>query len=230
MTVHITAANSIDLDSTPGPAFTGTTGVGVQDTLIVDANAFLVSEISGDGAHLTGSWTAIINGEVVAFGAAWIEVIPNGLSDVSNVTVGRTGDVFGLSSGLLFEEAAGKITNRGTISGGHDGITGDSGVGSQATFVNSGLIQGGTFGLNLFDGTHTIINSGTIRGGAFQSAIVSSGETHLTNSGKLEGNVVFGHENDTFTDFKKLGTVIKNGTVSGVIGLGGGDDHFWWSE
>jgi Ca2+-binding RTX toxin-like protein len=217
MVHHITATTSVDTPSGDAFAFAST-----DDELIVDANAFLISQGSGDGARLTGFLNVTINGEVGAFGSGFdgLAVL---LSPLTDVTIGKTGDVFGGESGILFKAAGGSIINLGTISGGVEGIKGESAVGNQVSFVNAGLIQGVNFGLNLGDGTHTIINSGTISG---VDAIISGGENHLTNSGKLEGGVRFASLDDTFTDFKKVGHVIKNGTVSGVIDLGPGTDHF----
>ena len=69
MTVHITAANSSDVVS--GNAFTGTAGVGAQDTLIVDANAFLIFGKRGGAEQFSRAHgTAIINGVVGSFGAS----------------------------------------------------------------------------------------------------------------------------------------------------------------
>lgn len=225
MVHHIT----VKMGSNDNPSGDGFALASDGDELIVDANAFLISDSGGDGARLTGFLNVTINGEVGAFGSSFVglAVLPSGLTPVADVTIGKTGDVFGGDSGLLFKEEAGSITNRGTISGGQDGITGSSSSVSQAFIINSGLIQGGTDGLNLGLGTHTIINSGTIRGGQSGSAIVSAGEAHLTNSGRLEGDVSFGgNTDDTFTDFKKVGHLIKNGAVSGIVDLGSGDDHF----
>lgn len=217
MVHHITAATSVDTPSGDAFAFAST-----DDEFIVDANAFLISESSGDGARLTGFLNVTVNGEVEAFSSGFdgLAVL---LSPATDITIGKTGDVFGGESGLLFKANGGSVINLGTISGGQDGIKGATSVGSQVSFVNSGLIQGVNHGLNLGDGTHTIINSGTIMG---VDAIVAGGENHLTNSGKLEGGVRFANLDDTFTDFKKVGHVIKNGTVSGVIDLGPGTDHF----
>lgn len=85
---HITAADSVDQPA--GDAFTGTG----PDTLIVDADAFLISESGGNGARLSGAWTATINGVVAGFGSVrdGLSVSALSISDVSNVKVGKTGD------------------------------------------------------------------------------------------------------------------------------------------
>ena len=52
-----------------------------------------------------------------------------------------------------------------------------------------------------------------------------AGTAHITNAGLLVGDVGTGSQNDVFTDFKLVGTKIINGSVAGVINLGGGGDH-----
>jgi Ca2+-binding RTX toxin-like protein len=162
-----------------GDAFTS---AGPDFTMVVDANiAFLISESGGNGATLTGSWNVVVNGEVAAFDVNYNGIgIVGGVSVVTNITVGSSGDVFG-----------------------------------------------GFAGLNLGSGSHTVVNKGAISGGSY--SIGSSGLMKVTNIGTLNGGVIFSFSNandDIFTNFQKVGKVIKNGTVIGVIALGAGDDHF----
>jgi len=167
---HITEATSVYTGS--GTAFTGTG----PDTLIVDADAFLISESGGNGATLTGSWDVVINGQVAAFEGNGIKV-NSAVSDVVNITVGSSGDVFGSD----FD-----------------------------------------FGLNLGSGKNTILNKGTITG------LLSAGPMKVTNIGIFHGFVgCSGVTDDTFTNFQKVGKVIKNGTIHGLIDLGAGGDHFF---
>jgi Ca2+-binding RTX toxin-like protein len=170
---HITAASSVYQAS--GNAFTGTG----PDTLIVDANAFLISEVGGYAALLAGSWNVIVNGEVEALDGVGSGFRFNGSSlDVTKVTVGSAGDVFG-----------------------------------------------GFVGLNLGSGFYTIVNKGTISGSSF--SINSAFLMKVTNIGTLNGDVIStGVGDDIFTNFQKVGKVIKSGTVVGTIDLGAGVDHF----
>ena len=62
MVQHITAADTSSKEVANGNALHATG----PDKLIVDAGAFLISDNSGDGARLDGSWTAIVNGQVSA--------------------------------------------------------------------------------------------------------------------------------------------------------------------
>ena len=132
--------------------------------------------------------------------------------------------MFGSNRGINFKEGGGSIKNLGTISSLNETVVWDATTPGNLTIINSGLIAGVHSGVTLEAGSATIVNTGTIRGDDF--SIISGSATHLTNSGKLEGGVLFGDGADTFADFKKVGHVIKNGTVSGVIDLGNGDDHF----
>lgn len=171
--VHITAANSIDSTSPDALTASG------PDTLIVDADAFIIEEAAGVAARLDGAWTIRINGEVGTFANNFaIDLAPDSPADTSKIIIGKRGDVFGSNAALNLSQPV-TITNFGTIT---------SGIGTP-----------------------------TIKGNF---------ETHIINAGFLFGDVLTAEENDSFTNFKKVGHHIKNGTVVGVIDLGPGDDHF----
>jgi Ca2+-binding RTX toxin-like protein len=170
---HIKAATSIDSPS--GDAFSE---LG-PDTLIVDADAFIIAETSGVAARLAGAWTIRINGEVGTFANNFaIDLAPDSPADTTKIIVGKRGDVFGANAALNLSEPV------------------------------------------------TIINLGTISSGIGTPTIKGNFETHIINAGFLFGDVLTAEENDSFTNFKKVGHHIKNGTVVGVIDLGPGDDHF----
>ena len=171
--VHITAANSIDSTSPDALTASG------PDTLIVDADAFIIDETAGVAARLDGAWTIRINGEVGTFANNFaIDLAPDSPADTSKIIIGKRGDVFGSNAALNLSQPV-TITNFGTIT---------SGIGTP-----------------------------TIKGNF---------ETHIINAGFLFGDVLTAEENVSFTNFKKVGHHIKNGTVVGVIDLDGGDDHF----
>src|SRR4029079_2898960 len=171
--VHITAANSIDSTSPDALTASG------PDTLIVDANAFIIEETAGVAARPDGARTIRINGEVGTFANNFaIDLAPDSPADTSKIIIGKRGDVFGSNAALNLSQPV-TITNFGTIT---------SGIGTP-----------------------------TIKGNF---------ETHIINAGFLFGDVLTAEENDSFTNFKKVGHHIKNGTVVGVIDLDGGDDHF----
>src|SRR4029079_7326173 len=99
---HITAKNSVWISSTPDYAFSGTG----PDTLIVDADAFLITSFSGfyDAVRIYDEWTVVINGSVAglagsAEGIVLFETNSNNTT-VSHITVGKTGDVFGDDAGI----------------------------------------------------------------------------------------------------------------------------------
>jgi Ca2+-binding RTX toxin-like protein len=180
MVHHITAATSNE--EAAGDAFIDS---GPDFALLVDANAFLISDSLGNGVRLLGAgpWTATINGEVGAFGAGRSGMFSASTTSVT-LTVGKTGTVFsGVDTGQVAIE---------------------------------------------FDGAATVVNRGTIAGDT--GSLVVVGVANVTNAGLLVGDVSFGaginSHDDIFTNFKKINGVIKNGTVDGIIDLGGGADHF----
>jgi Ca2+-binding RTX toxin-like protein len=206
-------------------------------TLIVDAGGYLISESGGGGAVLEGSWTVVINGAVGAFGAAktGFEYDLGANSDVLKLTVGSTGDIFGVTKGVdFFASGAGAtISNKGAIFGGNIGILATApGANTPLSIINSGLIHGGGAGIELDFGTLTLVNSSTISGSTFSIHGIDTGllipaTTHITNYGALQGDVLLADGgDDSFTNFKNVRHVIKSGSVNGVIDLGDGKDHF----
>ena len=218
---HITAADSVDQPS--GDAFTGSG----PDTLIVDADASLISESGGNGARLSGAWTVTINGVVAGFGSLrdGLSVSALSISDVSNVKVGKTGDIFGDNVGVSLDQA-GTLTNRGSVSGGSLGIKVDGTGNGILTIKNSGSIESNDHAVSLNAGIVNLFNTGTIKGGAGALSIFGGGETHITNSGTFIGDVLLGNVDDIFTNFAKVGKIIKSGFVAGEIDLAGGADRF----
>jgi hypothetical protein len=219
---HITSGNSRDVSGTDAFNEAG------PGTLIVDAGAFLISRSGGDGAVLTGSWTVTINGAVESFPEFSFDgILVNASSDTTSIEIGAAGDVAG-HTGISFSQA-GSVINAGAITGESGGLfIGGSGN----VFVNNtGLIEAIETAVTSFTtGILTLVNSGTIiRTGDDLSFAIGTGantETHLTNSGRMIGGVQLGDGGDSFTNFKKVGHVIKSEFVSDPIDLGGGDDHF----
>ena len=145
MTLHIKATDTgpfASIYDINGNALTATG----PDSLIVDANAFLISQINGYGADLTGSWKVNVNGTVGSLDLTHSGMrITGAPADRTTVTIGRTGELFGRGAGLDFEQA-GKIINKGIISGFNNGIFISSNA-TDATLVNSGVIKGDLFGV-----------------------------------------------------------------------------------
>lgn len=85
--------------------------------------------------------------------------------------------------------------------------------------TNSGQIGGN---VELGDGVNAVTNSGTI--GAKVSG--GTGIDTVTNAGVIKSDVDLGSDNDVFTDFMLVSGALKNGSVTGKIDLGDGDDRF----
>src|SRR3990172_9207042 len=62
------------------------------------------------------------------------------------------------------------------------------------------------------DGAGTIVNLGTVAGDTGSITVV--GLANITNAGLLGGDVLTGGSGDTFTNFKTINGVVKNGTVN----------------
>jgi hypothetical protein len=90
MVQHITATNSIYYPTSSFPAAFTATG---PDTLIVDADAYIISK-SATAVQLTGTWTVQINGQVEAFEHHIAGMSISGTSsDTATVVSGMHGEI-----------------------------------------------------------------------------------------------------------------------------------------
>ena len=106
---HVTAATSVV--AATGDALNDQTG----GSLIVDPNAFLITQNLGDGADLKGFKSVTINGTVGTFDPALFGVFATALNstDVLTMTVGAGGFLFGGSAGFYSQDEVVKLTNKG---------------------------------------------------------------------------------------------------------------------
>jgi Ca2+-binding RTX toxin-like protein len=71
----------------------------------------------------------------------------------------------------------------------------------------------------------TLTNLGKLSGGFI--AILADGKSIITNAGTIDGHVFLHGDDDIFTDFKKVGKVIKSGKLLDSMDLGDGADKFF---
>ena len=196
-----------------------------NDPLITGAitvtGAGLISEtVAGSALRLEGGAYAVtVNGLVSATGASFYGLelgvaAPATPAQISAMTVGATGEVFGRVVGISAFHAA-NITNDGLIAGG-SGIYIQGGTVGY-TVVNRGEISAdpGSYGI-LTDGagTHTITNAGTITG-RIEGSFADPSIEIITNSGTLTGPIYARDGADRVTN---------SGLIEGAIYLDGGDD------
>lgn len=208
-------------------------------TLTVKADGFFITTFgSADTFTLGGNWIVNILGAIGTYvaGKGALTIGTPNLATLSSLAVGAGGDIFGDAFGI-FTESRTNIVNRGSIS-----ATGGSGVGifesNNATgdykIVNSGHIsarQGGATGIMLQgEGVHTVVNSGTITvpfGFAIQGQTSTfTGTDKITNTGTIFGEIQLGLGDDAFTNFAKVGKIVKHGLTNSLIDLGDGNDVF----
>jgi peptidase M10/serralysin-like protein len=202
-------------------------------TLLVEAQGVAIST-DDDTALLADNWTINILGAIGTFGTGKFAIVVGTpeFATLSSITVGAGGDVFGASGGSgIFTYSRTNIVNKGSISG-EDGIRESSQATGDYKIVNSGHISAGTTGDGIAldgEGVHTIVNSGTISA-AFGFAIHGQTSTfigieHVTNTGIISGEIQLGLGDDVFTDFAKVGKILKHGHVF-LVDLGDGNDVF----
>lgn len=130
------------------------------------------------------------------------------------VDVVNSGNITADNDGVVVAGDEVNLTNSANITGGRNGVTIN---GDEANLTNSGVIEGAEDGVEITGRDFVVVNSGIIRGVNAIDASQSDGGNSITNSGRLEGNVLLGDGDDIFT---------SSGTVDGAINLGGGDDSF----
>jgi len=146
-------------------------------------------------------------------------------SGAATAHVANFGSIIGASVGVFFtHNAAGcSIDNSGSIYGAIDGVLDNSDNGTAATVRNSGTIGGGTDGVKiqtLFGLTTAIVNTGRISGttNAIDSA-GNQGKVDLVNHGVIDGTV-------TFAGTGAGDVVVNDGTITGPVLFGGGNDSY----
>ena len=208
---------------------------GPGGTIIVDPTARVLSNDPFlDAMDLGGGgWNVTISGLVFSYGRAIF--LGDASAVVSNIKINAGAEIFGGSFGILANHAT-NIVNAGRISSKTNsaGIWENNGGDFTIRNLKAGVIEGGGAGI-LADGlgVHTITNAGIIASFGGGAAIVGDdGIEKVTNWGRIEGppfiggGAHLGGGNDIFTNFEKVGGVIKHGIVTGIIELGVGDDIF----
>jgi outer membrane autotransporter protein len=194
----------------------GTNSIGIQG-LGAPANITNFGVISGStNAILLGAGGTITNdagGSITATTDQAI-LITGGTGTVLNNAGGKIEGVGAASIGIEGVKAIVNITNFGVISGSTNAIvlgaggaiTNDAGGSITATTDQAILINGGN---------ESITNLGTITGGngIAIDARSSSGNTTLTNSATIKGNVELGNGTNTVT-------LITGGIINGNLNLG----------
>ena len=213
--------------------FSSTTDTG-PGTIIVDPFARIVAVPSTNALTLLdGAWDIVVSGTVFSGSETAIALTTPG-SFVSNITIKNGADIFGGVDGIFAAHAT-NITNAGRFTA-KNNLAGIAEIGDgDFTIKNlkTGVIEGGDLGITILGlGTHAISNAGKIA--VYTTDILfgiaaisgSGGIENVTNWGVIQGNALLGGGSDAFTNFKKVGGIIKQGTVTGVIDLGPGDDIF----
>jgi Ca2+-binding RTX toxin-like protein len=161
-------------------------------------------------------------GSVWGKGAAGIYSVSGNSSILNNGTIG--GDFSAITieeSGL---ESHSRLVNRGEIVGNTAAVRLYLFSGADYTLENlaGGVISGGAIGLEISCSNScdvTIVNAGLITARGY--AIFTDGPPQsisLTNSGKIDGDVVLGAGADVIDS--------RNGQIDGLVSLGGGTDRF----
>jgi Ca2+-binding RTX toxin-like protein len=214
----------------------GTTYASYEDTAPDTGHgAILVDRLAAISTSLTNTdaltleaapWLVTVNGNISAVDGDGI-VLKSPGPGLSTVTIGAKANIVADHAFGIGVSAAHRanITNAGHITGHLAGI-GETGDGNfRIANSKTGEIVSDLFGIVVESlGTHTIVNAGKIESSF--TIRTASGIEHVTNSGTLIGYVDLGDGNDSFTNFKKVGKIVKNGIVDGQIDLGAGNDSF----
>jgi Ca2+-binding RTX toxin-like protein len=209
---RITPTTSVLTTGNYAHAFTSDTPG--EDSLLVDANAYLQTEgIAARSAFFanTKAWKVTVNGSIVSkqsdailFGAG---------NAVSSLSIGASGIVDSdgiLGSGIVAYSGV-NIVNAGTIDASRSGVA--FGGAASHNIKNTGVIRGGTYSVEDIDGlsADSITNSGTLYG----AVSLNGGNDVVTNTGLIANIVITGNGNDTLKNTNDIGATIY---------LGDGDD------
>jgi Ca2+-binding RTX toxin-like protein len=217
----ITAGTSVE-----NPAGNGFTGLAVDPdkNLLVNANAFLISDAGGNGARLLGSgWNVTINGEVGAFGGGFTGLF---FAGDAILTIGKTGSVFsGVDTGADAIECGGAITlvNFGTVAGDVEAIQvpGLAKITNAGTFVGDVLTGGSGDTFTNFKKVNGIIKHGTVDGlidlGGGADTFNGGAKAETVRDAAGDDTYNFGKGNDTYIAFNGIGS--NDDIVNGGKGI-----------
>jgi hypothetical protein len=201
------------------------------DSLTITQDGFLISQAGGNGATLSdGAWTIKNDGNITSLAGVGLLLSTSSTAYTSKITIGAEGSVYGGTAGIRSAHAV-DISNKGSIFGSSAAAVDLSAAGDYS-ITNSGYIDGNTAALLLSGaGKHTITNSGILFGAT--NAINSTnaaGIDIVKNTGTIDGNVILGAGDDSFTNAGK-GVVVFTNSVTKVVGLGqidlgAGNDKF----
>jgi Ca2+-binding RTX toxin-like protein len=216
MSFHFLSGNTYGPYSDTGPG-----------SIIVDALANVVATGSDSALTLaSGPWTITVNGNIGAENGYGIDLKYSG-AFVSTIRIGANTEVASANDIAINTHHGVNVVNAGRITSGFIGIQQDIAGDYTIKNLKSGVIEGTTFAIDAAGlGTHRVLNAGTI-GSPNGSVSGGDGVELVTNWGQIFGNVDLGDGNDVFTNFKRVGTTIKSGTLNGDVYLGFGDDKFF---
>ncbi len=192
----------------------------VTGPITVTATGVISETVAPSALRLEGGAYAVtINGLVSATGASGFGLelgVPAVATpgQISTLTLGETGELYGRSSALAAFHAV-NVANAGLIAG-QSGLYIQGGTVAY-TVANTGDIAADPGSYAIWTdgaGTHTITNSGTITGrieGSFADASIEI----ITNSGTLAGQIFARDGADVVTN---------SGLITGSVYLDGGDD------
>jgi Ca2+-binding RTX toxin-like protein len=139
----------------------------------------------------------------------------HGATISNDVVLNNDGNVYGRFAGVSLNSNTdgGVIHNTGTIRSDFDGVSVVTAAGLTTMIDNGGTISGTLSAIHAIDGAISLNNSGTING-LVQSTTTE--QDHITNSGKIIGEVHLGGGNDRFK-------AVGSGSAGKVFGENGVD-------
>ncbi len=166
----------------------------------------------GDGAVITN------NGEIDSY---WgIEARGNHLS------IDNTGAIKATTYGLDIMSADADVKNSGNIDAGTGiGVSINSYMGGSSTFVNTGTVSGGAYGILTYYGDDTVINKGIVDG---KIDLYMGNDAYDGNGGIVHGVIDGNYGNDRLKGGSHCDH-LSGGTEHDVLTGRGGADHFIFS-
>lgn len=192
----------------------------VDNVIVMDGVRITNAAVNGTGLSANGS-----NQQVIVYGSVAAEhtgvFFGTSVSTNNTVVVGNTAVIAAaVFQGLAMNGAGHTVINHGSIFGTTSGVS-IFGPGLGNVFQNYGTISSSGVGV-LVDTTSSgnggvFTNYGTIVGlnESFKSNFASQNETFI-NFGTMQGDVLLGGGNDTFTN---RGAGVVNGTIFGGAGV-----------